>query len=92
MKLLKAMTALILLGVFSAGAMSAQLLTEEEFAKTSDQYMKVGNVVTDGETAPSDAKDELSDKADKLGGEYYVIKSANTNEKIHASADVYKKK
>jgi uncharacterized protein YbjQ (UPF0145 family) len=92
MKLLKAMTALVLLGVFSAGAMSAQLLTKDEFAKTSDQYQEVGKVVTDGETAPSDAKKELSDKADKLGGEYYVITSANTNEKIHASANVYKKK
>lgn len=39
-----------------------------------------------------DAKAELSKKADELGGQYYVITSANTDSKIHATADVYKKK
>jgi hypothetical protein len=38
-----------------------------------------------------DAKKELSKKADELGGTYYVITSANKNEKsVHATADVYK--
>ncbi|WP_145557453.1 DUF1471 family periplasmic protein YahO [Yersinia aldovae] len=92
MKLFKAITTLVLLGAFSSGAIAAELLTKDELSKNLGQYEKIGNVVTAGEQAPSDAKEELSKKADALGGDYYVVTSANTNTKIHATADVYKKK
>ncbi|CQI88503.1 Multiple stress resistance protein BhsA precursor [Yersinia rohdei] len=92
MKLLKTLTMLTVLGAFSTGAISAELLTKEDLNNNPGQYEKVGNIVTSGELAPMDAKAELSKKADELGGQYYVITSANTDSKIHATADVYKKK
>ncbi|CFQ27567.1 MULTISPECIES: DUF1471 family periplasmic protein YahO [Yersinia] len=92
MKLFKAITTLVLLGAFSSAAIAAELLTKEDLNKSPDQYEKIGTIVTSGELAPIDAKAELSKKADELGGDYYVITSTNTNTKIHASADVYKKK
>ncbi|HHL2500435.1 TPA: DUF1471 family periplasmic protein YahO [Yersinia enterocolitica] len=92
MKVLKTMAMLVVLGAFSSGAISAELLTKEELHNNPQQYEKIGNIVTANELAPMDAKAELSKKADELGGDYYVITSANTDNKIHATADVYKKK
>ncbi|WP_145513722.1 DUF1471 family periplasmic protein YahO [Yersinia massiliensis] len=92
MNLSKTITTLVLLGAFSTGAIAAELLTKEDLNKSPDQYEKIGNIVTAGELAPSDAKEELSKKADELGGDYFVVTSAMTNDKIHATADVYKKK
>ncbi|TNV20749.1 DUF1471 domain-containing protein [Buttiauxella sp. B2] len=92
MKITQVIIATIALSAVSFGAMSAELLTKEAFKEHKDQYVKVGSIVTDGEMAPSDAKEELSKKADALGGQFYVVTSANTGNKIHGTADVYKKK
>lgn len=92
MKIAKGIIVALTLGAVSFGAVSAELLTKEAFNQHKDQYVKVGSIVTDGETAPSDAKEELSQKADKLGGKYYVVTSADTKKKIHATANVYNKK
>ncbi|MNY75214.1 hypothetical protein D3C86_2144380 [compost metagenome] len=52
---------------------------------------KVGDVSTSDQTAPMDAKKELSQKADEMGGTYYVITSGTQNEKdIRATAEVFK--
>jgi hypothetical protein len=52
---------------------------------------KIGDISTSDTTAPMDAKKELSQKADELGGKYYVITSANKDQKdVRATADVYK--
>lgn len=86
----------IVLGValcaFSIGAFSAELMTKNEFEKVQDQYTKVGSVTTAGETSAAEAKTELSKMADDKGGDIYVLTSGNTNNKVHATADVYKKK
>ncbi|CQD71668.1 Multiple stress resistance protein BhsA precursor [Yersinia enterocolitica] len=101
MKILKTMAMLVVLGTFSSAVISAELLTKEELNNNPQQYEKIGNIVTanelatmdaKAELATMDAKAELSKKADELGGDYYVITSANTDNKIHATADVYKKK
>lgn len=92
MKLFRTIMTLVLLGVFSSATIAAELLTKYELNKNPGKYEKIGNIVTDGELAPADAKQELSKKADALGGDYYVVTSANTDTKIHATADVYKKK
>ncbi|CNK67128.1 Protein of uncharacterised function (DUF1471) [Yersinia aleksiciae] len=63
-----------------------------DFEKVKDNYVKVGSITTSGEISQSDAKAELSKKADEKGGDIYVLTSANTNNKIHGTADVYKKK
>jgi pyruvate-formate lyase-activating enzyme len=92
MKFLKMMVAAVALSTVSFGAMSAKLLTEEELNKNPSQYEKVGNITTSGEADQMDANEELSKKADEKGGDFYVLTSADTDKKIHATADVYKKK
>jgi len=92
MKIAQVIIATVALSAVSFGAMSAELLTKEAYNDHKDQYVKVGTITTSGETAPSDAKEELSKKADELGGQFYVVTSADTENKIHGTADVYKKK
>ncbi|MDA5498326.1 DUF1471 family periplasmic protein YahO [Yersinia aleksiciae] len=86
----------VILGLF-AGALTfstvaAELMPKLDFEKVKDNYVKVGSITTSGEISQSDAKAELSKKADEKGGDIYVLTSANTNNKIHGTADVYKKK
>lgn len=77
---------------FTLSSFAAEMMTKTEFEKVQDQYTKVGNVTTADETSAADAKAELSKKADEKGGDIYVLTSGNTNNKMHATADVYKKK
>lgn len=76
----------------SFSSFAAELMTKLEFDKVKDQYEEVGNITTSGETSAADAKEELSKKADEKGGDIYVLTSGNTNNKIHGTANVYKKK
>ena len=92
MRIAQVVFATIALGAVSFGAMSAELLTKEAYNDHKDEYVKLGTISTSGETAQSDAKEELSKKADALGGQFYVVTSADTENKIHGTADVYKKK
>lgn len=71
---------------------AAELMAKVDFEKVKDQYVKVGSISTSGETSQSDAKDELAKKADEKGGDIYVLTSANTDNKVHGTAEVYKKK
>ncbi|CAX60592.1 DUF1471 family periplasmic protein YahO [Erwinia billingiae] len=82
----------VVLCAFSISSFAAELMTKNEFKKVHDQYTKVGSVTTAGETSAADAKTELSKMADDKGGDIYVLTSGNTNKKVHATADVYKKK
>ncbi|MCT4701595.1 DUF1471 family periplasmic protein YahO [Enterobacteriaceae bacterium H20N1] len=91
MKIAQAIITAVALGTLSFGAVSAELLTKEALKEHPDMYTKIGTIVTDGELAPSDAKEELAKKADEKGGDFYVVTSADTQSKIHATADVYKK-
>lgn len=91
---MKKMTAL-LLGtaiLFTSNAFAAELLTREDFKKVESQYEKIGSVSTSGETAIADAKEELIKKADEKGADVLVLTSGNTENKIHGTADIYKKK
>ncbi len=46
---------------------------------------------TANEVSVDDAKKELVEKADKEGADVLVLTSGNTNNKIHGTADIYKK-
>ncbi|MCA1921797.1 DUF1471 family periplasmic protein YahO [Buttiauxella noackiae] len=92
MKIAKGVLVALTLGAVSFSALSAELLTKEAYNDHKDQYVKVGSITTSGELSPSDAKAELSKKADELGGQFYVVTSADTENKIHGTAEVYKKK
>ena len=71
---------------------AAQLLTKNEFKKVASQYQKIGTVNTSNEVSVDDAKKELIEKADKKGADVLVLTSGNTNNKIHGTANIYKKK
>lgn len=87
MKTLKVMTAAVLLGTFSFGAMAAQEITREEAA----QYEKIGAINSNAETtSPMDAKAELSRLADEKGGKYFVVTAAEEHGRFSAAAEVYK--
>ncbi len=51
---------------------------------------KIGTITTNETHAPMDAKADLSAKADKLGGRYYVIIAAEERGHMLAEAEVYK--
>lgn len=88
MKILYAIVACTL--TFSSFA--AEMMPQNDFDKVRNQYEKVGSISTSGETSAADAKAELSELADAKGGNIYVLTSGNTKNKMHATADVYKKK
>ena len=81
-------TTAILMGaafLFTTNTFAAELLTKNEFEK-------VGTVSTSNEVSVDDAKKELIEKADKEGADVLVLTSGNTNNKIHGTADIFKKK
>lgn len=71
---------------------AADMMTQKDFEKVKTQYVEVGEVSTSNGTSVSDAKADLSKKAEKLGGDIYVMKTGRTNNKVHGNAMVYKKK
>ncbi|EEB6817226.1 DUF1471 domain-containing protein [Salmonella enterica] len=87
-KLILGMTACM----FTFSSFAAEMMTKNDFELVKDQYENVGSISTSGETSAAEAKDELSKKADEKGGDIFVLTSGNTNNKIHGTADVYKKK
>ncbi|SCC21253.1 DUF1471 family periplasmic protein YahO [Kosakonia oryziphila] len=78
--------------LLASNAWAAKLMERADFDKVSLQYEKVGTISTENEMAPMDARRELSKLADEKGGDVYVITSDQSKKKIHATADVYKKK
>lgn len=86
-KLSMSMIVIIVTSMTCASAFAAKEINKEE----AKQYQKVGEVSTTKEhTAPSDAMKEISQKADALGGKYFVITSGNEGDKIRGTATVYK--
>lgn len=81
-----------LLGLMTFSTFSAELMSKVEFEKVKKDYVEVGKISVSGKVAQSDAKKELSKKADEKGGDIYVLTSANTSNKISGTAIVYKKK
>ncbi|MGU0055956.1 DUF1471 family periplasmic protein YahO [Enterobacter hormaechei] len=87
-------TTAILMGaafLFTTNTFAAELLTKNEFEKVESQYEKIGTVSTANEVSVDDAK-KLVEKADKEGADVLVLTSGNTNNKIHGTANIYKKK
>lgn len=85
----KMVIAAVLLGTFSAGAMAAKEITREDAKK--HHYTSIGTVSIDNEqTAPMDAKRAINKLVDEKGGKYYVVIEANTDNKISATAEVFK--
>ncbi|SFQ96297.1 MULTISPECIES: DUF1471 family periplasmic protein YahO [unclassified Enterobacter] len=86
----------VIVGIFistlSVSAFAAELMSKADFAKVKDEYTKVGTITTSDEMAPSDARKELEKKAEEKGGDIFVVTSAETKDKIHGTAEVYKKK
>ncbi|WP_435946948.1 YdgH/BhsA/McbA-like domain containing protein [Dryocola sp. BD586] len=89
MKLVTGMVTSLLIGAVSFGAMAAQEL--QKFKVKEMNLTKIGTIVTNSTSSPMDAKKDLSEKADKLGGTYFVVTSGEKYTKdVHATADVYK--
>ncbi|WP_029590573.1 YdgH/BhsA/McbA-like domain containing protein [Franconibacter pulveris] len=89
MKIITGVTTALFIGSVSFGALAAEEIQKEKVKEMN--LTKIGTIVTDDATAPMDAKQDLSKKADAMGGKYYVVISAQKpGQDIHATADVYK--
>lgn len=89
MKLIAGIVTSLVIGSLSFGVMAAKELEKDKVAGMN--LTKIGTITTSDTSAPMDARQELSKKADELGGTWYVVTSAEKNEKdVHATADVYK--
>lgn len=71
---------------------AAEMMTKVEFEKVESQYTKVGTINTSNETSAADAKEDLLKKAEEQGADVVVLTSGQTDNKIHGTADIYKKK
>ena len=63
-------------------AYAAEFMTKLEFEKVESQYTKIGDISTSNEVSVSDAK----------GADVVVLTSGQTDNKIHGTANIYKKK
>ncbi|MFB5080492.1 YdgH/BhsA/McbA-like domain containing protein [Raoultella sp. C349492] len=89
MKLITGILTSLVIGSLSFGAFAAKEIQKDEVATL--KLTKVGSITTSKTTSPMDAKRDLSNKADELGGKYFVVIAGNKNERtVHANADVYK--
>lgn len=53
---------------------------------------KKGDISTSNEMSTADAKEDLIKKADEKGADVLVLTSGQTDNKIHGTANIYKKK
>ena len=67
-------------------------MTKLEFEKVESQYTKIGDISTSNEVSVADAKEELLKKAEEKGADVVVLTSGQTDNKIHGTANIYKKK
>ncbi|WP_336221065.1 DUF1471 family periplasmic protein YahO [Citrobacter amalonaticus] len=75
-----------------SNAFAAEMMTKAEFEKVESQYTKIGNINTSNETSTQDAREDLLKKAEEKGADVVVLTSGQTDNKIHGTADIYKKK
>lgn len=93
MKRVTFLGSILMLVSISFSSVSATLLTKEEVKLHPEKYVRIGVISTSAATnSPTDAKAELSKMADEKGGKYFVVTSANTEQKYSATAIVYKDK
>lgn len=89
MKIITGIVTSLVIGSLSFGAFAAKEIQKDEVAKM--KLTKIGTITTSRTTSPMDARHDLSKKADKMGGKYFVVIAGEKNEKtVHANADVYK--
>lgn len=89
MKIVTGLVTALFVGSVSFGVLAAEEIQKDKIKEMN--VTKIGTIVSDDATAPMDAREELSKKADELGGKYYVVTSGEkTGKDIHATADVYK--
>ena len=88
MKLVTGMVASLVIGTLSFGAFAAKEIQKEDVAKmnlTASVALRPPDDIADGRPPRS------VEKADELGGKYFVVIAGQKNEKtVHANADVYK--
>ena len=68
---------------------AAELMTKAEFEKVESQYEKIGDISTSNEMSTADAKEDL---INEKGADVLVLTSGQTDNKIHGTANIYKKK
>ena len=89
MKTKLAIAVLSLASVLSFGASAAPLVTDQQVSSQNLQSM--GTISVSGiDAAPTDIRQELSQKADKEGASSYRVIEAYTNGNYHATAELYK--
>lgn len=71
---------------------AAELMRKVDFDKVASQYTKIGTISTSNEMSAADAKEDLLKKADEKGADVLVLTSGQTENKVHGTADIYKKK
>ena len=72
---------------------AAELMTKAEFEKVASQYEKIGDISTSNEMSTADAKRGFDQKKRmKKGADVLVLTSGQTDNKIHGTANIYKKK
>ncbi|NDO80493.1 hypothetical protein CJP72_06815 [Citrobacter sp. NCU1] len=80
------------LALVVSNAYAAELMMKVDFDKVESQYTKIGTISTSNEMSTSDAKADLLKKADEKGADVVVLTSGQTDNKIHGTANIYKKK
>ncbi|EEJ9517971.1 DUF1471 domain-containing protein [Salmonella enterica subsp. enterica serovar Rubislaw] len=71
---------------------AAEIIKKTDFDKVASEYTKIGTISTTGEMSLLDAREDLIKKADEKGADVVVLTSGQTENKIHGTADIYKKK
>lgn len=71
---------------------AAKLITKAKFKKVKSQYKKISNISTSNKMSTANAKKNLIKKANKKKANVLVLTSGQTNNKIHSTANIYKKK
>lgn len=89
MKTKLAIAVLSLASVLSFGANAANLVTDQQ--ASSQNLQSMGTISVSGiDGAPTDIRQELSQKADKQGASAYRVIEAYNNGNYHATAELYK--
>lgn len=89
MKKVMRTTAALVIGSLSFGVYAAEELQREKVEEMN--LTKIGTITTSDTTEPMDARRELSEKADEMGGKYFVVIGGEKKGRdIYATADVYK--
>ncbi|MEM6161711.1 peroxide/acid stress response protein YhcN [Erwinia sp. P6884] len=89
MKTTIAIAVMSLTAALTFGASAADLVTNEQVAH--QHLQSLGTISVSGiDAAPTDIRQQLSQKADEKGASHYRVIEAYTNGNYHATAELYK--